>query len=150
MPLPTLSLARMLQPSTIESATACAFVAGGSCFSLVLRFTTARCHPSTSSSSSGCCGWALNDFPSTAARLSALKTRCSSNDPPAKLSLPLTFLLDPDLKFTKAYSLRWDAPNETSHPTTIVVDKDGKIAFLKISERHGGRSRAKEILAELL
>lgn len=66
-----------------------------------------------------------------------------------QLPEPLTFLLDPDLKFTKAYSLRWDAPNETSYPSTIVVDKDGKVAFLKISETHRGRSTAKEILAEL-
>lgn len=66
-----------------------------------------------------------------------------------RLPKPLTFLLDPDLKFTKAYGLRWDAPNETSYPSTIIVDKQGKIAYLKISETHRGRSTAKEILAEL-
>lgn len=66
-----------------------------------------------------------------------------------QLPKPLTFLLDPGLKFTTAYSLHWDAPNETSYPSTIVVDKDGKITFLKISETHRGRSTAQEILAEL-
>lgn len=66
-----------------------------------------------------------------------------------QLPKPLTFLLDPDLEFTKAYSLRWDAPNETSYPSTIVVNKKGKIAFLKISDTHRGRSTAKEILDEL-
>ncbi len=66
-----------------------------------------------------------------------------------QLPKPLTFLLDPGLSFTKAYGLHWDAPNETSYPSTIIVDRQGKIAFLKISETHRGRSTAKEILAEL-
>jgi peroxiredoxin len=34
-------------------------------------------------------------------------------------------LLDPDLKFTEAYHLRWNAPNETSYPSSFVIDRGG-------------------------
>ncbi len=66
-----------------------------------------------------------------------------------KLPKPLTFLLDPDFQFTNAYGLRWNATNETAYPTTLVVDKSGKITYVKISETHGGRAMSNEILAAL-
>lgn len=66
-----------------------------------------------------------------------------------QINAPLTFLLDPGFKFTNAYGLRWDAPNETSYPSTIVVDKSGKISFVTISETHRGRVSAKDVLAAL-
>jgi len=66
-----------------------------------------------------------------------------------KLPKPLTFMLDPDFQFTNAYGLRWNATNETAYPTTLVVDKSGKITYAKISETHGGRAMSNEILAAL-
>lgn len=66
-----------------------------------------------------------------------------------KLPKPLTFLLDPGFEFTNAYELRWDAPNETAYPATIVVDKDGKISFVNISDSHRGRVKAEDVLAAL-
>lgn len=66
-----------------------------------------------------------------------------------KLPAPLTFLLDPGYKFTNTYGLRWDAPRETAYPSTIIVDKAGKIKFVKISDSHRGRSSAAEVLAAL-
>ncbi|TWU21554.1 Redoxin [Novipirellula galeiformis] len=66
-----------------------------------------------------------------------------------KLPKPLTFLLDPGYQFTNAYGLRWNAVNETSYPSTLVVDKSGKITYAKISETHGGRATTDEILAAL-
>lgn len=59
------------------------------------------------------------------------------------------FLLDPDFKFTNSYGLRWDAPKETSYPSTFIVDGDQKVTFAKISKTHGGRTKAKDILGEL-
>jgi len=66
-------------------------------------------------------------------------------------NLPQHFelLVDPDYTFTKAYSLRWDAPNETAYPATFIVDKNGKITFAKVSRTHGGRTTAAEVLAAL-
>ncbi len=65
------------------------------------------------------------------------------------LPQPLTFLLDPGYAFTNAYGLRWDAPNETAYPSTIVLDESGTITYVKISETHRGRSTADEILKTL-
>lgn len=65
------------------------------------------------------------------------------------LPAPLTFLLDPGYGFTNAYGLRWDAARETAYPTTLVLDKSGKVRFIKISETHGGRTSAAEILKAL-
>jgi len=59
------------------------------------------------------------------------------------------FVIDPDLKVVDQYSLRWDAPNETSYPSTFVFNRKGQVAFVKISRSHGDRSSAAEVLAVL-
>lgn len=66
-----------------------------------------------------------------------------------QLPAPLTFLLDPGYQFTNAYGLRWNAPRETAYPSTLIIDKTGKIKFVKISNTHRGRSTAAEVLAAL-
>ncbi|MDV6030615.1 MAG: redoxin family protein [Phycisphaera sp. RhM] len=62
------------------------------------------------------------------------------------LPKPLTLLLDPGDSFTNAYGVRWNAPQETASPTSIVLAETGKIMFVKIRETHGGRSAAEEVL----
>lgn len=59
------------------------------------------------------------------------------------------FVTDPDLKVVNLYGLRWDAPNETAYPSTIVVDRHGVVRFVKISHSHGDRSSAPDVLAVL-
>lgn len=59
-----------------------------------------------------------------------------------------TLVLDPDYHFTNSYKLRWDAPKETAYPATFLVDTTGKIRYAKISNSHGGRATAAEVLAE--
>ena len=59
------------------------------------------------------------------------------------------FVTDPDYAFTKAYGLRWDAPGETSYPSTFVIDSKGVVRYVKISHGHGGRASAAETLAAL-
>jgi peroxiredoxin len=59
------------------------------------------------------------------------------------------FVTDPDYTFTKSYGLRWEALGETSYPSTFVIDKKGKVQFVKISKTHGGRATSAEILAAL-
>jgi peroxiredoxin Q/BCP len=65
--------------------------------------------------------------------------------------LPATFdlLPDPDYRITNLYNLRWDAPGETAYPSTFVLDRDGRVAFARISRSHGGRTTAAEIATEL-
>lgn len=58
------------------------------------------------------------------------------------------FVLDPDYAMTDAFDLRWDAPRETAYPSTFVV-KDGKVVSATVSEGHGGRTQAKDVLASL-
>ena len=59
----------------------------------------------------------------------------------AKTEMPSNFrmLIDPDFTFTKAYGLRWDAPNETAYPSTFVLDKHGIVTFAATSREHGDR-----------
>jgi len=66
-------------------------------------------------------------------------------------NLPQHFelLLDPDYVFANLYNLRWDAPNETAYPSAFVIGKNGLITFAKISNSHGGRATAAEVLAAL-
>ena len=60
-----------------------------------------------------------------------------------------TILLDPDYAFTNAYGLRWDAKNETSYPSTFVIDGKRKVTFAKVSTTHGDRAKADDVLAKL-
>ena len=56
------------------------------------------------------------------------------------------FVLDPDYAFTNLYGLRWDAPKETAYPSTFLIDRQGKVFFVKISRTHGGRTTAAQLL----
>ncbi len=67
----------------------------------------------------------------------------SGKNLPAGFSL----VIDPDLKFTASYGLRWDAPKETAYPSTFVIDQEGVVRFAKVSKTHGDRASAKEVLA---
>jgi peroxiredoxin len=58
-------------------------------------------------------------------------------------------LLDPDYRFTNLYGLRWNAPGETAYPATFLLNGDGTVTFAKISDSHGGRTSASEVLARL-
>ena len=58
-------------------------------------------------------------------------------------------LLDPGYTFTNLYGLRWDAPRETAYPSTFLIDRDGAIFFARISDSHGGRTTAAEVLDAL-
>lgn len=60
-----------------------------------------------------------------------------------------TYLLDPDYTMINAYGLRWDAPRETAYPSTFVLDRSGTVRFAKISDSHGGRTSASDVLAEI-
>ncbi len=52
-------------------------------------------------------------------------------------TLPKNFnlLLDPKMRLVNAYQLRWNSPNETAYPTTIIIEKGGKIAFVKVGKQ---------------
>ena len=57
------------------------------------------------------------------------------------------FLLDPDYTMLTQYNLRWDAPRETSYPSTFHILPGGNIAHLQISQGHGGRVDAETALS---
>jgi len=59
------------------------------------------------------------------------------------------FLVDPDYVFTLAYGLRWDAPKETSYPSTFVIDKTSTVRFAQISKAHDGRAAATDVMRAL-
>lgn len=59
------------------------------------------------------------------------------------------FLVDPDFAMVNSYGLRWDAKNETSYPSTFIIERGGKVQFAKISKEHGGRVTRAELLRAL-
>ena len=59
------------------------------------------------------------------------------------------FVLDPNYVFAQAYGLRWSAPQETAYPSTFVIDRGGIVRYALVSQTHGGRSTAADVLAEL-
>lgn len=79
----------------------------------------------------------------------ALKQRAQEFLHGSTLPDPLVLVLDPDYSFTSAYGLRWDAPRETSYPSTFVLDADRVVKFRKISTSHGGRAKTDDVLAVL-
>jgi peroxiredoxin Q/BCP len=85
-------------------------------------------------------------YPGPAEKLQAKANEFLANkDWPADF----VFLLDPDYTFTKAYGLRWDAPKETAYPATFIIQRDGKVTYAKVSQTHGGRTTAQEVLSKL-
>lgn len=60
-----------------------------------------------------------------------------------------TFLTDPDYRFTNLYGLRWDAPKETSYPSTFVLDRQGVVTFAHTSREHGDRVAVADVLKAL-
>lgn len=58
-------------------------------------------------------------------------------------------VIDPDYTVTNQYGLRWDAPFETAHPSTFLIDKQDVIFFRKVSKGHGDRTSAADVLTEL-
>ena len=78
-----------------------------------------------------------------------LKERAKEFLKGGSLPAPLTLVLDPDYEFVTSYALRWDAPNETAYPSTFVIDRDNKVLFSKVSKKHGGRSKVKDVITAL-
>lgn len=60
-----------------------------------------------------------------------------------------TFVIDPAFSMVDAYGLRWDAPNETSYPSTFILDQKGIVRFAKISHSHSDRTKAADIVDEV-
>ena len=57
-------------------------------------------------------------------------------------------VVDPDYQMTNLYGLRWDAPHETAYPSTFLINK-GVISWSKISNGHGDRTTAQDVLTQL-
>src|SRR5579863_1563839 len=58
-------------------------------------------------------------------------------------------LVDPDFTFTRSVALRWDAPKETSYPSTFVIDQNLTVRYALVSKTHGGRATADDVLKVL-
>jgi len=67
----------------------------------------------------------------------------------AELPSNVVLVTDPDYKITNLYGVRWDAPHETAHPSTFILDKKGMVAFEKICHSHGDRLSARDALDHL-
>lgn len=66
-----------------------------------------------------------------------------------RLPEPLVMVRDEGMRMIREWGLRWDAPRETAYPATYVIDRNGRIAWTKVSQSHAGRSSAEEILHAL-
>ena len=79
---------------------------------------------------------------------SAEKLRDHAGDFITGKSLPenFYFVIDPDLAFTKAWGLHWDAKGENAYPATFVIDTKQTIQFAKVSQSHGDRAAVKDVL----
>ena len=66
-----------------------------------------------------------------------------------QLPTGFTMVVDQDYEVVNAYHLRWEATRETAYPSTFVIDPTGVIRYAKISQTHGDRTPAKDVLAAL-
>ena len=58
-------------------------------------------------------------------------------------------MIDPDYAFTNLFHLRWDEANETSYPSTFVLDPQLVVKFRKTSFGHANRAKAADVLETL-
>ena len=89
-----------------------------------------------------------------AASRAARSTRRNRLRPPVKYgrqptvtNYPANFhiLLDPDYVFTNAYGLSWNVQNETSDPSTFVINEKRRVTFAKVNKTHGDRSKVEDV-----
>jgi thioredoxin-dependent peroxiredoxin len=72
----------------------------------------------------------------------------------ANRAMPVNFrfLIDPDLGWVTSHGLRWEAKDETSFPSTLLLDRHGEVRFMATAKMHGARilsGQLLEVLAEL-
>lgn len=77
-------------------------------------------------------------------------------DDPAKLcamrdDMGLTFpiLVDPELAATDVFGIRSERQPTVPHPTVVIVDRRGEIAFFHLDENYRRRPRASRLLEAL-
>jgi|SRR5215472_6715310 len=56
-------------------------------------------------------------------------------------------VLDPGYTFTNLYGLRWNADNETAHPSTFLIHPDGTVVFSHIGQFHSDFTPVSNMLA---
>ena len=66
-----------------------------------------------------------------------------------RLPEPFVLLRDPDMEMVTQWGLRWKAPRETAYPAAFVLDGSRRVRWAKVSDSHGGRATADEILKAL-
>ena len=75
-----------------------------------------------------------------------LKAHAEAFTKMAPLPAAYRVLPDPDYAFTRRYGLRWQAKDETAYPSTFVIERNGRIAFARISQEHGDRVPVDEVM----
>ena len=106
----------------------------------------------------------FNDFQQAAAQFAALGTQVlfiypgtSSNlaseatafAPAGSMPDNIHLVIDPDFAVTSLYGLRWNAPGETSWPSTFIIEKSGSIYSAQIGKSHGDHPTAADVLAAI-
>lgn len=62
---------------------------------------------------------------------------------------PLVIVRDQEMKMVTEWGLRWDRPRETAYPAAYIIDRNGRVRWLKVSDNHAGRASVDEIVREL-
>jgi peroxiredoxin len=62
---------------------------------------------------------------------------------------PLVIVRDQEMKMVTEWGLRWDTPRETAYPAAYIIDRNGRVRWLKVSDNHAGRASVAEIVREL-
>ncbi len=86
-------------------------------------------------------------YPGPSAQLNQRATEFLESE--SQLPPNVVLVTDPDYVATNLYGLRWNMPNETAYPSTLILNKQGTILFEKISRSHGDRFSAEEALQQL-
>lgn len=66
-----------------------------------------------------------------------------------RLIEPIVIVRDDAMEMVTQWGLRWDSPRETAYPATYVIDKNGRVAWSKVSRSHADRATTEEIITAL-
>ena len=67
----------------------------------------------------------------------------------AKLGIDIPQLVDADLSVIKSYGILNEKAGDIPHPTALIIDKDGKIAYLHAEVDYSVRPEPEEMIAVL-
>ena len=67
----------------------------------------------------------------------------------SKKGLEFPTLMDPELSVARSFGVLNEKNTDVPHPTALVIDKEGQVAYFRVDENYAKRPKPEELLEAL-